>query len=56
MQLIHVYCTDYVLNNMGFLRRILLDTLMQIFSVLRLIDSRLDCYTDQLPYNIMNYN
>ena len=31
MQEMHVFCTDYVLNNMVFLRRILLFTLMKIF-------------------------
>ena len=31
----HVYSTDYVLNNMVFLRRILLDTLIQNFIMLR---------------------
>ena len=31
----YVYCTDYILNNMVFLRKSLLDTLMQIFIMLR---------------------
>ena len=35
IQWIHVYCNDYVLNNMVFFRRILLDTLMQICTMLR---------------------
>ena len=32
---IYVYCTDYILNNMIVLRKCLLDTLMQIFIMLR---------------------
>ena len=28
---IYIYCTDHILNNMVFLRKSLLDTLMQIF-------------------------
>ena len=35
MQYTYVYCIDYVLNNMVFFRKILLDTLMQIFIMLR---------------------
>ena len=31
----YVYCTDYILNNMIFLSKSLLDTLMQIFIMLR---------------------
>ena len=33
--IMHVYCTDCVLNNMVFCWRILLDTLMQMFVMLR---------------------
>ena len=32
---IYIYCTDHILNNMVFLRKSLLDTLMQIFIMLR---------------------
>ena len=35
MQWLHVYCTDYVLNNIVFLWGVLLDTLMQIIIMLR---------------------
>ena len=35
VQQIHVYCSDYVLNNMAILRRTLLDTISQDFVMLR---------------------
>ena len=37
----YVYCTDYILNNKVFLKKSLLDTLMQICIMLRCLVSEI---------------